>query len=75
MTETTEAPSTTSSTTSTDATTTEDATTAPDEEEPTGGETADLPLCSEGPPPCRDDATDEVVEPGEGGDGGGVVAP
>jgi len=75
VTETTAVPSTTSSTTSTDSTTTEDATTIPDQEEPTAGETADLPLCSEGPPPCRDDATDEVIEPGEGGDGGGVVAP
>lgn len=76
VTETTQAPSTTSSTTSTtESTTTESTTTSiPDQEEPTAGETADLPLCSEGPAPCRDDASGEVIEPGENG-GGGVVAP
>ncbi len=75
VTETTAVPSTTSSTTSTDSTTPEGATTTaiPDQEEPTAGETADLPLCSEGPTPCRDDDTGEVIEPGEGE--GGVVAP
>jgi hypothetical protein len=75
VTETTAVPSTTSSTTSTDSTTTEDATTIPDQEYPAAGETADLPLCSEGPPPCREDDTGAVIAPGEGGDGGGVVAP
>jgi hypothetical protein len=29
---------------------------------PSGGETADLPLCSQGPPPCRD-AQGMVIEP------------
>lgn len=76
VTETTQAPSTTSSTTSTTEATTSEATTTsvPDQEEPTAGETADLPLCSERPAPCRDDASGEVIEPGENG-GGGVVAP
>ncbi len=73
VTETTQAPSTTSSTT--EATTSEATTTSvPDQEEPIAGETADLPLCSEGPAPCRDDASGEVIEPGENG-GGGVLAP
>ena len=75
VTETTAAPSTTSSTTSTESTTTEDATTIPGQEYPAAGESADLPMCSEGPPPCREHDTGEVIEPGQSGDGGGVVAP